>query len=267
MAGATVNVAALEAPPPGAGLTTVTATLPAEARSAAPMLALSWVLLTNVVVRLLPPQSTVEFDNKLEPFTVSVKPRAPAGALLGEIEPTPGVGFGVGVGAGVGVGPGVSPELELHPTAATQRKTISVPAARLSSTLVFFGMRNSTESLLPPEEPALLLRTDRNALFFGVVVSVFSSQLSTIGTSPQVSPKLGTLRRATSVGSAVLFGLHGGSGRERDIANGMGCRCTLSLSFFVGCVLVWRRFEMVRCNFKLRQRPRTEQQTRQRDQP
>src|SRR5215472_10837636 len=115
VAAATVNVAAPETPPPGAGLTTVTATLPAKARSAAPMLALSWLALTNVVVRLLPPHCTVEVDKKLEPFTVSVKASAPAGAWLGEIEPTPGVGFGVGVGAGVGVGVGVGPEVAPDP--------------------------------------------------------------------------------------------------------------------------------------------------------
>jgi hypothetical protein len=108
------------------------------------MLALSWLLLTNVVVRLLPPQSTVEFDKKFEPLMVSVKARAPAGALLGEMEPTPGVGFGVGVGAGVGVGVGVGPEVapdpELQPPAAMQRKTISSPAAMLTTTFVFFNI-------------------------------------------------------------------------------------------------------------------------------
>jgi hypothetical protein len=105
------------------------------------MLALSWLALTNVVVRLLPPQSTTELDRKLEPFIVSVKARAPAGALLGEIEPTPGVGFGVGVGAGVGVGvgPEVAPDPELQPT-AMQRKTISSPAAMLTTTFVFFDI-------------------------------------------------------------------------------------------------------------------------------
>ena len=113
----------------------------------------------------------------------------------------------------------------------------------------------------------MLLRIDRNTLFFGVVVSVCSRQLSMIGTSPQVSPRLRMLRRATSVGSAFLFRVHGGSGRDRDIADGMGCRRTLGFGFFVGCVLVLRRFEMVRCNFKLGQRPHTEQQTRQRYQP
>src|SRR5262249_40364353 len=79
------------------------------------MLALSWLLLTKVVVRLLPPHCTVELDKKLEPFTVRVKANAPAGALLGEILLTLGAGLGVGVGAGVGVGPGVAPDPEPQP--------------------------------------------------------------------------------------------------------------------------------------------------------
>ena len=118
-----MKVAVLELPPPGAGLTTVTATLPDEATSAAAICACSLLLLTNVVVRLLPPHSTIELDKKLEPFTVSVKARAPAGALLGAIELALGVGFGVGVGAGVGVGVGVGmvPDPELQPARVAQR--------------------------------------------------------------------------------------------------------------------------------------------------
>src|SRR5215472_14873486 len=101
----TVNVAALDAPPPG--LTTVTDCFPGDARSAARIWAWSSVLLTNVVVRLLPAHSTCEPDKKLEPFTVSVKASAPAGAVAGEIVDTVGVGAGAGVGVGVGAGVGV----------------------------------------------------------------------------------------------------------------------------------------------------------------
>ena len=80
-----VKVAALELPPPGGELTTVTVAWPAEDRSAAMICACNCVLLKNVVVRLLPFQSTVEPGTKLVPLTVSMKASAPAGALDGKI--------------------------------------------------------------------------------------------------------------------------------------------------------------------------------------
>jgi hypothetical protein len=52
--GVMVNVAPAEAPPPGAGLTTVTVAVPALARSAAVMAAVSCEALTKVVARLVP---------------------------------------------------------------------------------------------------------------------------------------------------------------------------------------------------------------------
>src|SRR5436189_228988 len=55
----TVNVCAAEVPPPGAGVTTVTCGVPAAATSAAAMAAVSWVALTNVVVRVAPFHLTV----------------------------------------------------------------------------------------------------------------------------------------------------------------------------------------------------------------
>src|SRR5205823_9701287 len=55
----TVNVCAAEVPPPGAGVTTVTCGVPADARSDAGIAAASWVALTNVVVRVAPFHFTV----------------------------------------------------------------------------------------------------------------------------------------------------------------------------------------------------------------
>jgi hypothetical protein len=49
-----VKESALDVPPPGVGLTTVTLAVPAEAMSAAVVAAVNCVLLTNVVVRLDP---------------------------------------------------------------------------------------------------------------------------------------------------------------------------------------------------------------------
>ncbi len=53
--------------------------------------AVSWLLLTNVVVRGVPSQTTTALLLKLWPFTVSENPAAPAAAVLGEIEVTEGV--------------------------------------------------------------------------------------------------------------------------------------------------------------------------------
>ena len=55
-----VNVAALDAPPPGAGFTTTICKVPPRATSAAVSATCSWVELTNVGVRLLWFHWTVE---------------------------------------------------------------------------------------------------------------------------------------------------------------------------------------------------------------
>src|SRR6266404_2788590 len=67
-----VNVCALEAPPPGVGLKTVTGAVPAVAMSFARIWAWSWVLLTKVVVRLVPFQRTTDVMAKFVPVVVSL---------------------------------------------------------------------------------------------------------------------------------------------------------------------------------------------------
>jgi hypothetical protein len=79
-----VNVRALEVPPPGAGLNTVTWAVPSVAMSLAGMAAVTFVVLTKVVGRFAPFQRTTEEATKLLPVTVSVKSGPPAVALLGE---------------------------------------------------------------------------------------------------------------------------------------------------------------------------------------
>ncbi len=54
--------------------------------------AVSWLLLTNVVTRAVPFHITTELLRKLPPFTVRTNPTPPAVALLGEIELNEGVG-------------------------------------------------------------------------------------------------------------------------------------------------------------------------------
>jgi len=85
-----VNVLALDVPPPGAGVTTVTETVPSVATSNAGTVAVSAVALTYVVVNAVVPHITVDWLVKPAPFTVSGKAAAPAVAVVGEIPPTVG---------------------------------------------------------------------------------------------------------------------------------------------------------------------------------
>jgi len=84
----TVNVSATEGPTAGAGFVTVTLNVPAVATSAAVIAAVTFVLLTKVVVLALPLKLTVApFTKELAlPFTVSVNAASPAVALGGESE-------------------------------------------------------------------------------------------------------------------------------------------------------------------------------------
>jgi len=88
-----VKFIALEVPPPGAGLVTITARLPVEAMLAAGMTAVNRVELTNVVAGDDPPKLTIEAATKLVPFIVSVKAAPPAIVLFGEIVAIVGVGL------------------------------------------------------------------------------------------------------------------------------------------------------------------------------
>ena len=65
-------------------MTTVTCAVPAPAMSAAGIAAVSWLALTNVVVRVLPFHRTVAPLTKFVPVTVKVNAGPPAGAELGE---------------------------------------------------------------------------------------------------------------------------------------------------------------------------------------
>src|SRR3989338_8611133 len=88
-----VKVSAVEVPPPGVALNTVTKADPALAMSAARMAAASCPPLTKGVGGLGTSQRTTEPVTKFEPFTVSVKAAPPALALVGESELTAGTGL------------------------------------------------------------------------------------------------------------------------------------------------------------------------------
>src|SRR5262249_3196178 len=89
----TLNVTAAEGPPPGSGLKPEIERPRAEAMSDAGIGAVSWVLMTNVVVRPEPLTCTTAVETKLLPVAVSVKPGPPAVALLGEMLASDGAGF------------------------------------------------------------------------------------------------------------------------------------------------------------------------------
>jgi len=69
---------------------TVTVAEPAAATSLAPMAAVSWVALRNVVARATPFHCTVEPATKFVPFALKVNAPLPAATLVGDIEPSVG---------------------------------------------------------------------------------------------------------------------------------------------------------------------------------
>lgn len=99
-----VNVSAFEVVPDGApsgcappprftvGVNTVTDDVPTVAISAAVIVAVNCVGLTNVVVRLPPFHCTTEVLIKFPPFTVSMNAAPPAIAEFGTSEPSAGTG-------------------------------------------------------------------------------------------------------------------------------------------------------------------------------
>ena len=88
-----VKATELEIPPPGEGLKTVTAALPALAMSPAGMEAVNWLALPKVVERFEPFQRTTDEEMKLLPFTVRVKAAPLAAAEVGVMPVTFGTGF------------------------------------------------------------------------------------------------------------------------------------------------------------------------------
>src|SRR5205823_13674610 len=76
-----LNVFAVDVPPPGVGVKTVTEALPVAAMSLARICAVSLVLLTNVVDRLLPFQRTTDEATKLDPVAVNVNAPLPTAAV------------------------------------------------------------------------------------------------------------------------------------------------------------------------------------------
>ena len=88
-----MKAAALEVPPPGVVLNTVTCAVPGEAISADGTAAVTWLGVTKVVVRFVPFHFTRELGTKLEPATVSLNAAVPCITLFGVIEVIAGTGL------------------------------------------------------------------------------------------------------------------------------------------------------------------------------
>jgi hypothetical protein len=88
-----VKVSALDVPPPGAGVCTVTFAVPAVLKSDAGICAVSEVLDTKVVETWLPFHSIAEEEIKPLPDAVKVKAALPALAEFGLTPPRVGKGF------------------------------------------------------------------------------------------------------------------------------------------------------------------------------
>jgi hypothetical protein len=90
---AIVNVCAFDVPPPGAGFTTVTDTVPAVVTNAAGTVTVSCVEEEDVGVRLVAPNLTTEPETKFVPVTVSGKSALPAVTHVGLSELVVGTGL------------------------------------------------------------------------------------------------------------------------------------------------------------------------------
>jgi hypothetical protein len=88
-----LNVFAVDVPPPGVGVKTVTEAVPVAAMSLARICAVSLVLLTKVVVRVLPFHRTTDVATKFDPVAVSVNAPLPTAAVLGMMELRVGTGL------------------------------------------------------------------------------------------------------------------------------------------------------------------------------
>ena len=80
-----MSVCEFEVPPPGVALRTVMLRVPAVVRSEAGIVAVTCVLLTNVVVRFDPPTRTTESGRKFVPLTVRVNEASPTVLVVGRM--------------------------------------------------------------------------------------------------------------------------------------------------------------------------------------
>src|SRR6266446_6776441 len=138
-----VNGVGPELPPPGAGLNTATGLGPADAMSLAGTVAVSCVLLTNVVVSGIPwiPNWTTDVVTKFVPLTVRVNDGPPAVALVGEIEVIDGKGLliaNVAVADAPPPGAGfVTVTLTVPPVAISAAVIAAVTCVALTNVVVF----------------------------------------------------------------------------------------------------------------------------------
>jgi len=116
----TARLSVAEVPPPGTGLFTEIERDPADAMSLAGIAAVTWVLLTKVVVRLEPFTFTTAPFTKFVPFAVRVKAEPPTVAVVGEMLVSVGAGLLTArETAAEALLPGLTTVMESVPGAAT----------------------------------------------------------------------------------------------------------------------------------------------------
>lgn len=119
-----VKLAAVDVPPPGAGLTTITIAVPGKAMAVAGMAAVSCVPLIYEVGNVVPFHCTAEEEMKLFPFTVSANAIPPAAFERGESELMDGTGSLIGKLATEDIPP---------PGEGLNTVTLAIPAAAMSA--------------------------------------------------------------------------------------------------------------------------------------
>ena len=87
-----VNVLIMDVPPPGAGVKTVMAAVPALTTLPAGTVAFSWVLFIKMVESAIPFHCTTEVLAKLLPMQINVRVTAPEMTDTGEMELNTGIG-------------------------------------------------------------------------------------------------------------------------------------------------------------------------------
>ena len=222
-----VNVRAADVPPPGAGVTTVTGTVPAVAMSAAAIVARTSVALTNMVGRLTPFHCTTDELMKLVPVTASVNSAPPATTLLGLSAVDTGVGFGATTvnvsgadvpppGAGVATVTGTAPAFAMSAATMETRSSVLLtkvvgrptPFHRTTDELTKLLPVTASVKSAPPATALLGLRAVATGVGFGAtIVNVSAADVpppgagvaTVTGTEPAVAMSAAVIVARSSV--------------------------------------------------------------------
>lgn len=184
---AIVSVRAVEAPPPGDGLNTVTKIAPPAARLPMGTSAVTCVALTIVVVSATPFHFTTEPVTKFAPVSVNVKAAPPASAVVGESKLKVGEGLSiVNVIAADAPPPGAgfkTVSAAVPPTARSTAGTVAVICVPLNTVVASATPFHSTS------EPATKFEPFSVSVKLALpVVAVVCESIPSVGTGLLVVP-------------------------------------------------------------------------------